>query len=113
MKKLSEFHEALLNNKFRPYSFYQIVCVCAESMNIDIPNKERKNRLYKKFVTARLENDAEKIKECIAELKMEISDDMHIVNKFNSRFKDVKIVDDIRGNYWNKFAIGVLNYEDV
>lgn len=111
MKMLQEYDEAIINKKFNPYAFYQIVQIASTTLNEKIKDKEYKNALYRRLYQALEQEDIDKARKIIHQIKIEIDNDRGIINKYlEKQREEEENSDNTMIQVYDKKTIGYLSY---
>ena len=110
---LQNWDETLINGKFNPQAFYQIVQLAATGLTKKIQNKKYKNALYTQMNKYLEEEDITRAKKIINLLKKEIDDDRAIINKYIEEQQELEEEGTNQQiTQYTKHAIGYLSYGD-
>lgn len=111
LKNLEIQDWATLNQQFPIEVTWDIITEISERLGKSIPNRDIVNHLYKQLQYAKIEENHNKIRKIVLELKKEAEKNQGIINEYLERFKNLNIEDQNRGQVWDKNSLGILAYE--
>lgn len=111
-KKLQEYHEAELNQKFTPETFYQTLSLCCVYLKQEIPNKQQIITLHNQLIKNILEENNHKIRTTQQQIKQNTFEHMNLIHKYTEHTKNIKQETETKDNIFNKYTLGILSYED-
>ena len=111
LKNLEIQDWATLNQQFPIEIQWDIITEISERLGKSIPNRDIVNHLYQQLQYAKIEENQNKIRKIVLELKKESEKNQGIINEYLERFKNLNVDSENRGNIWEKDALGVLSYE--
>lgn len=110
IKIMSEHDANRLNKRFEPYNYYQAIQLCTQINQTQL-NYQEINNLYQRLQKRMAENDQERIKILINQLKKEMNQDQTEYQTFLLLTQDINEEDDTKTDAWTKNSIGILSYQ--
>ena len=111
LKNLEVRDWAVLNQQFPVETEWDIITEISERLGITIENSQKVNHLYQQLQYAKIEENTNKIRKIILELKKEYEKNQYLIHKYLEIFKNLNIENENRGDVWGKDFLGVLSYE--
>jgi vesicle coat complex subunit len=111
LKNLEIQDWATLNQQFPIECTWDIITEISERLGKPIKNRDIVNHLYKQLQYAKIEENQNKIRKIILELKKESEKNQGVINEYLEIFKNLNVDSENRGNVWHKDFLGVLSYE--
>lgn len=110
LKNLEVRDWATLNQQFPVEVEWNLISEVSERLGKRIPNRDLVNHLYKQLQYAKIEENQNKIRKLILELKKEAEKNQGIINEYLETFKNLN-VEENKGQVWAKSYLGILSYE--
>lgn len=111
LKNLELRDWAVLNGQFPVEVEWDIITEVSERLGKNIPNRDLANHLYQQLQYAKIEENQNKIRKIVLELKKEAEKNQPIINEYLEIFKNLNVDSENRGQVWSKDFLGILAYE--
>lgn len=111
LKNLELRDWAVLNGQFPVEVEWDIITEVSERLGKNIPNRDIVNHLYQQLQYAKIEENQNKIRKIVLELKKEAEKNQPIINEYLEIFKNLNVDSENRQNVWGKDFLGILAYE--
>jgi hypothetical protein len=111
LKNLELRDWAVLNGQFPVEVEWDIITEVSERLGKSIPNQDIVNHLYQQLQYAKIEENQNKIRKIVLELKKEAEKNQPIINEYLEIFKNLNVDSENRGQIWSRDFLGILSYE--